>query len=157
MSMESTARTPLPYRLVRPWVSTIVMFSMPIKLGFRGRRVVSRKTDLWGHPYGRAERPVPAVRSKTHPCLPLGSAELAHRGPRCRTRPVTSWRDHAADQATTAGGPRRPHRPADLRAYRGGVPTGQRPPCRGQLPHHDADGRLLLLLWAGRVPALGQR
>jgi hypothetical protein len=44
--MESTARTPLPYRLVRLWVSTIVVFSMPITLGSAARHVVSPKIDL---------------------------------------------------------------------------------------------------------------
>src|SRR5438876_9990284 len=56
MSMESTARTPLPYRLVRPWVSTIVVFSMGTTLGSAARRVVSRETDLWSHPCGRLSR-----------------------------------------------------------------------------------------------------
>src|SRR5438093_13659260 len=54
--MELTARTPLPYRLVRPWVSTIVVFSMPITLGVAARPVVSRETDLWSHPCGRPSR-----------------------------------------------------------------------------------------------------
>src|SRR2546422_9898236 len=55
MSMELTARTPLPYRLVRPWVSTIVvlLFSMTVKLRFARRGVVSRKSDFRPHPDGR--------------------------------------------------------------------------------------------------------
>src|SRR5713226_8569829 len=52
MSTESTARTPPPYRLVRPWVSTIVMFCMTITLGFARRRVVTRRSDLLSHPLG---------------------------------------------------------------------------------------------------------
>src|SRR5439155_18511517 len=53
MSTESTARTPLPYRLVRPWVSTIVVFSMGTTVGFALRHVVSREIDFSGHPCGR--------------------------------------------------------------------------------------------------------
>jgi hypothetical protein len=53
MSTESTARTPLPNRLVRLWVSTIVVFCMPITLGFDRHHVVSRGADFWPHPYGR--------------------------------------------------------------------------------------------------------
>jgi hypothetical protein len=41
-----TARTPLPYRFVRLWVSTIVVCSMTVTLGFGRCRVVSRKIDL---------------------------------------------------------------------------------------------------------------
>src|SRR5260370_18962167 len=52
MSTESTARTPLPYRLVRLWVSTIVEFCIPFKVGFVERRVVSREIDFSGHPRG---------------------------------------------------------------------------------------------------------
>src|SRR5258706_7165325 len=54
MSTELTARTPLPYRLVRLWVSTIVVvvLSMTVTLGFGGRGVVSRKIDLCPHPRG---------------------------------------------------------------------------------------------------------
>jgi hypothetical protein len=50
--MESTARTPLPNRLVRLWVSTIVVFSMTTTLGFASRRVVSREIDFSAHPRG---------------------------------------------------------------------------------------------------------
>jgi hypothetical protein len=46
MPTESTARTPLPYRLVRLWVSTIVVFSMTTTLGVAVRHVVSREIDL---------------------------------------------------------------------------------------------------------------
>src|SRR5258708_6832250 len=55
MSTELTARPPLPYRFVRLWVSTIVLvvYSMTIPLGLRGRDVVSRKIDFSGHPQGR--------------------------------------------------------------------------------------------------------
>src|SRR5438132_532142 len=55
MSTESTARTPLPYRFVRLWVSTIVVLvvSMPTTLGSAVPHVVTRKTDLWRHPWGR--------------------------------------------------------------------------------------------------------
>src|SRR3989442_13832899 len=56
MSTESTARTPLPYRFVRLWVSTIVVCSMPTTLGSPGRSVVSREIDLWDHPRGRGGR-----------------------------------------------------------------------------------------------------
>src|SRR5438309_8759101 len=52
MSTESTARTPLPYRFVRLWVSTIVVCSMTIKLGSAVRHVVSREIDLSSHPQG---------------------------------------------------------------------------------------------------------
>src|SRR5438270_2443479 len=52
MSTESTARTPLPYRLVRPWVSTIVVFSMTNTVGLARRRVVSPRIDLSPHPQG---------------------------------------------------------------------------------------------------------
>src|SRR5438874_11829340 len=70
MSMEFTARTPLPYRLVRPWVSTIaVVFSMTPRLGSPARHVVSRKTDLWSHPWGRP------------PAAALDSARLTSHAP----------------------------------------------------------------------------
>src|SRR5258708_28145903 len=55
MSTELTARTPLPYRFVRLWVSTIVVFSMTVTLGFGGPGVISRKIDLWSHPPGGGE------------------------------------------------------------------------------------------------------
>src|SRR5438105_831797 len=57
MSTESTARTPLPYRLVRPWVSTIVVFCMWFKVGFVERHVVGREIDFSGHPRGGANEP----------------------------------------------------------------------------------------------------
>jgi hypothetical protein len=46
MSTELTARTPLPYRFVRLWVSTIVLFSMTVTVGFAGGDVVGREIDL---------------------------------------------------------------------------------------------------------------
>src|SRR5450759_2821135 len=55
MSTESTARTPLPYRFVRLWVSTIVVFSIAVTLGFERRAVGGRKIDLWPHPGGGGE------------------------------------------------------------------------------------------------------
>src|SRR5260370_16432999 len=75
MSTESTARTPLPYRLVRLWVSTIVEFCMPFKVGFVERRVVSREIDFSGHPRGvwRATRlhPGTCYRPARIPCRRL--------------------------------------------------------------------------------------
>src|ERR1700756_2896093 len=54
MSTEFTARTPLPNRLVRPWVSTIVVvFCMLPRLGWKRRRVVSREIDFRSHSRGR--------------------------------------------------------------------------------------------------------
>src|SRR5579872_3804787 len=53
MSTESTARTPRPYRLVRLWVSTIVVFCMASTVGFARAGVVSRRSDLCPHPRGR--------------------------------------------------------------------------------------------------------
>src|SRR2546430_15642432 len=68
MSMEFTARTPLPYRLVRPWVSTIaVVFSMTPRLGSPARHVVSPKTDLWTHPQGRLPRHPDSARLTGEP------------------------------------------------------------------------------------------
>src|SRR5690242_11978394 len=54
MSTESTARTPLPYRLVRPCVSTtvVLLLSMAPSLGIARRCVVSREIDSSGHPGG---------------------------------------------------------------------------------------------------------
>jgi hypothetical protein len=52
MSTESTARTPLPYRFVRLWVSTIVVCSMATTLFVTGRHVVSTGIDLCPHPQG---------------------------------------------------------------------------------------------------------
>jgi hypothetical protein len=46
MSTELTARTPLPYRFVRLWVSTIVVFSMTVTLGLDEYDVVGREIDL---------------------------------------------------------------------------------------------------------------
>src|SRR2546427_4220669 len=52
ISTESTARTPFPYRLVRPLVSMTVVFSMTATLGRQKRGVVSPRIDLWPHPAG---------------------------------------------------------------------------------------------------------
>src|SRR5260370_39844866 len=60
MSTESTARTPLPYRFVRLWVSTIVMCSMTVTLGGAVPGVVSTRTDFWPHPRGRWAPPCTA-------------------------------------------------------------------------------------------------
>src|SRR4029077_2765574 len=58
MSTELTARTPLPYRFVRLWVSTIivVVLSMAVTLGIEWRAVVSRGSDLLPHPQGGQAR-----------------------------------------------------------------------------------------------------